>query len=139
MIGYKTADFRHRTKVAAFDFEGTLVKPKDGRKNAKDADDWEWAHPNVPNVLKEHYKKGRCILVLTHATNEWTADQITKAMKTLKIPYMSIVMPAPSLVGAWNASMGLRKFKPEESFYVGTSKEAGRIGIQTVAAEEAFM
>lgn len=39
-------------KWATFDMDGTLIKPKGGRKFPRDSDDWEFAFPQVPARLR---------------------------------------------------------------------------------------
>ena len=41
-------------KIAAFDLDYTLIKPKSGKKFPIDKNDWEWMYSNVPNKLKEY-------------------------------------------------------------------------------------
>ena len=47
--------FEIREKVAAFDYDHTLVKPKSGVTFSKNVNDWVWLRDNVPNVLKKLY------------------------------------------------------------------------------------
>ena len=54
----QSKDFRYRKKIAAFDYDHTLVKPKTNGTFPKDVDDYIWLRPNVPDVVKEYYTKG---------------------------------------------------------------------------------
>lgn len=40
-------DWKASTKIASFDFDYTLCKPKDGRKFARSGTDWEWLYPKI--------------------------------------------------------------------------------------------
>ncbi|KAF8344335.1 polynucleotide kinase 3 phosphatase-domain-containing protein [Cantharellus anzutake] len=40
-------------KVALFDLDGTLIRPRGGKKFPKDANDWEWWHATVKSKLAE--------------------------------------------------------------------------------------
>lgn len=63
---YKINKPRHRSRVAIFDFDWTLCKPKNNKTFPKDVDDWEWLRPNVPDVIKDLYKKGFAICIATN-------------------------------------------------------------------------
>ena len=77
---------RFRKKIAAFDFDHTLVVPREGRRFPKDATDYMWLTPNVPDVLQSFYKKGYMIVIFTNQSKPWKADQIRAAMNELRIP-----------------------------------------------------
>lgn len=82
----KLNKFRFRTKIAAFDYDWTLVKPKSGGTFPKNIDDWKWLRSSVPSVLQKYYEKGFCIVVFTNQTKEWKITQIEDSLKTLNIP-----------------------------------------------------
>lgn len=91
------------TKLACFDFDHTLVKPKENHINAKnitlkngrefpvDADDWQWLRPNVPEIIRELYTQGYEIYVITNQTKLWKIDMIKTALGQLEIPITVIV------------------------------------------------
>lgn len=56
------------TKVAAFDLDGTLIKPKSGAKFAKDHEDWKWwaDGTTIPKKLKELDEEGYSIVIVTN-------------------------------------------------------------------------
>ncbi|KAG8981507.1 hypothetical protein FRB90_007208 [Tulasnella sp. 427] len=56
------------TKVAAFDLDGTLIKPKSGVRFAKDHEDWKWWADGsiIPNKLKELDEQGYAIVLVTN-------------------------------------------------------------------------
>ena len=39
-------------KMAAFDYDWTLVCPKGGKTFPTNIDDWEWLYPNIPEKIK---------------------------------------------------------------------------------------
>ncbi|RKF53944.1 Bifunctional polynucleotide phosphatase/kinase [Erysiphe neolycopersici] len=51
-----TGTKKRRTKVAAFDFDSTLIITKSGKVHASNAQDWKWWHPSVPEKLKKLYR-----------------------------------------------------------------------------------
>ena len=77
---------RFRSRLAIFDFDWTLVKPKSGGTFPKDVDDWIWLRPNVPQIVKSYYEKGFGIMVATNQSKIWKIQQIKNAMSSLEIP-----------------------------------------------------
>jgi bifunctional polynucleotide phosphatase/kinase len=153
-IVIKLNKFRNRSKIAAFDFDWTLVRPKTGGTFPKDADDWEWLRPSVPKVLKHYYDKGYSIFVFTNQTKDWKKTQIENALSTLDIPICvciafdkTIHKPNPEM---FHAVVPKTKFNPEKSFFVGDAlgrpndwsdsdkKFAENIGISIVEPEDIF-
>lgn len=55
-----------RTKVAAFDLDGTLIATKTGMPFPNGADDWKWWHQSVPGKLKELYDEGYAIVIISN-------------------------------------------------------------------------
>ena len=53
-------------KVAALDFDDTLITTKSGLKFARSEDDWRWWHPVVPTRLKELDAGGYAIVILSN-------------------------------------------------------------------------
>jgi bifunctional polynucleotide phosphatase/kinase len=73
-------------KFAGFDFDWTLVKPKDNRKFPKSIDDWQWLFPTIPSIIQQLYNDGYIIVIFTNQTKQWKKDQIISVAKTLNIP-----------------------------------------------------
>ena len=53
-------------KIAAFDFDDTLIATKSGLKFARGEDDWRWWHPTVPSRLKKLDAEGYTIVVISN-------------------------------------------------------------------------
>lgn len=49
-------------KIAAFDFDDTLVTTKSGSKFSRGPDDWKWWHATVPSKLKELSAAGYAVV-----------------------------------------------------------------------------
>jgi len=121
---------RYRKRIAAFDYDWTLVKPLDGRTHAKDVNDRQWLREAVPSVLAEYYEKGYGLYVFTNQTHAWKADAIKAQLEPLGLP-MTIAIgmdkhdkkPATTL---WDVTIGERAWDVAHSFYVGDA--AGRPG-----------
>ncbi|KAI4187718.1 MAG: hypothetical protein L6R41_002620 [Letrouitia leprolyta] len=55
-----------RRKVAAFDFDSTLISTSSGNIFAKDATDWRWWYISVPTTLRQLYADGYLIAILSN-------------------------------------------------------------------------
>ncbi|KAK3074794.1 DNA kinase/phosphatase Pnk1 [Teratosphaeriaceae sp. CCFEE 6253] len=53
-------------KIAAFDFDDTLVTTKSGNKFSRGPDDWRWWHSTVPARLKQLHDDGYAIVVVSN-------------------------------------------------------------------------
>ena len=82
-IIYSINRFRHRKRIAAFDLDGTLIKPKSKAVIPKDVDDWQWLSPSVPMVVRDLYEKGYCIMIFTNQTYEWRIQQVKDVVDSL--------------------------------------------------------
>jgi bifunctional polynucleotide phosphatase/kinase len=89
-----TKDFKFKSKVAAFDFDGTLVKNKSGKRFPINEDDWEFFSDDTKNKLIEFNKKGYCMIIISNQKGigkndkkmqEWK-NKLDKIHAELKIP-----------------------------------------------------
>ncbi|KAL8996408.1 MAG: hypothetical protein Q9169_004056 [Polycauliona sp. 2 TL-2023] len=55
-----------KRKIAAFDFDSTLISTSSGNIFAKDANDWKWWHLSVPGALKQLHADGYSISILSN-------------------------------------------------------------------------
>ena len=53
-------------KIAAFDFDDTVIATKSGNRFSKGPDDWRWWHASVPGRLKQLHDEGHIIVVLSN-------------------------------------------------------------------------
>jgi len=114
-----------RSHIALFDFDGTLVKPKEGRPFPRDVEDWEFTRPSVPEVIHKLAKTHQFVIV-TDQSKGWKVDQIHAVMKALDIDPSIIVgvrkehqKPSTILFDSMFPT-----FDKEKTFYVGDA--AGR-------------
>ena len=120
----------HREKMAAFDYDWTLVSPKDGKTFPSNVDDWKWLYPTIPEKIKGYYEDGFMIVIFTNQSKAWKHEQIQLVAKTLDIPVFIVVAtekydykPNPIL---FNILMGNNNIRKEKSFFVGDA--IGRTG-----------
>ena len=110
-------------KMASFDYDWTMVNPKDGKTFPTSIDDWQWMYPNVPEKIKQYYEDGYMIVVFSNQSKKWKYEQIEMVMKQLEIPLFVVIAtekcdykPNPIL---FNTLFGENSINKEESFFVG--------------------
>lgn len=110
-----------RPKMASFDYDWTLVNPKDGKTFPTSIDDWVWLYPNVPTKLIEYYENDYMIVIFTNQSKKWKYEQIQQVLKQLEIPLFIIIAsdksdykPNPILFNILDC-----KIDKNESFFVG--------------------
>lgn len=122
--------FKECKKLACFDFDSTLVRPKEGRTFPKDKDDWDWFRDSVPKTIQK-ISKTHCIYIFTDQTKNFKIDMIKKVCRLLGVPIRVVVgfgpkteikKPNPKLFTE-NVKI---KFNKKQSFYVGDA--SGRPG-----------
>ncbi len=120
---YNINDAVNRGKMAAFDYDWTMVNPKDGKTFPTSIDDWQWMYPNVPEKIKKYYEDGFMIVIITNQSKSWKHEQIQIVAKSLDIPVFIVIAtekseykPNPIL---FNTPFGENTINEEESFFVG--------------------
>lgn len=108
--------------LAAFDFDGTLVCPREGRTFPKDRNDWRWLRESVPIKLRELAASGSRLLIVTDQTKDWKEDMIRDVITEIGVPIELLVHRSTKkpdisqiVAGGW-----------EPDFYVGDA--GGRDG-----------
>ena len=121
-IVLKHKKFRFRKKLAGFDYDQTLVKPKSKSTFSKNVDDWIYIRDNVQSQIKKLYEKGFAIVIFTNQTQQFKKDQIEIVLNSLEVPYKCYIMydkkikkPNPECFLHY---LGDKKID-SESFYVG--------------------
>ena len=153
MESFSLNKFRFRKKIASFDYDWTLVKPKSNHTIPKNIEDWMWLRQNVPNILRSYYAKGYSIIIFTNQSKPWKIDQIKEVLGSLNIPMLIVIAtskeyykPNPHIFNENIRKLWDKKY----SFYCGdalgrvadwsnSDKEfANNIGIQIKQPEEIF-
>ena len=80
-----------KEKMASFDFDWTLVCPKDGRTFPKNIEDWEWLYEGIKAKIKWYSNNGYMIVIFTNQSKEWKHSQIKNVMIMLEIPVFVVV------------------------------------------------
>jgi len=113
----------YRRKMAAFDYDWTMVNPKEGKTFPLDVDDWEWYHPSVPVTIKQYYDDDYMIVIFTNQTKKWKCDQLMTVAKSLGIPMFVVIAMnkcdhKPN-ISLFDKFMGEHTIDKDESFFVG--------------------
>ena len=118
---------RFRQKMAAFDYDWTLVRPQSGGTFARYREDWRWMQPGVPTSLKAFYDAGYFIVIFTNQTKAFKREQVLKVLGDLKIPMAVCIgvekadqKPGVAMMDALTARIaGKKEWKLSASFFVG--------------------
>jgi bifunctional polynucleotide phosphatase/kinase len=114
--------FRYRRKMMGLDYDHTIVKPKGKSQFPKDADDWMWLRPNVPEIIRKYYEKGYAIVVFTNQSKQFKIQQIHNVMEQIGVPYCAFIAmdktiqkPSPFMFNQYKRE----NIDMKTSFYVG--------------------
>ena len=141
-------------KMAAFDYDWTLVSPKGGKTFPSNIDDWEWLYPNIPEKIKKYHEDGFMIVIFTNQSKPWKHEQIQLVAKTLDIPIFIVIATEkihykPNIL-LFNLFIGNNKINKDKSFFIGDAIGrksdfsdsdkvfANNIGIPCYCPEEVF-
>lgn len=112
-----------RDKMASFDYDWTMVNPKDGKTFPSCIDDWQWLYPNVPDTIKQYYDDGYMIVLFSNQSKQWKCEQIRLVASTLDIPLFIVIAcekddykPNPIL---FTTLLGKHTIDKSASFFVG--------------------
>jgi bifunctional polynucleotide phosphatase/kinase len=133
-------------KIAAFDLDHTLIRPKGSSKTKKfpkNRDDWVWTDLRWPSIIQELYNTGMYSIIIFsnqaglsrgHPKLEDLHYKINNIVKEIGVPIQVFLAPQKDKfrkpgVSIWNFMLHLhRKSKPKidlsGSFYIGDA--AGR-------------
>lgn len=80
-----------KAKIASFDYDWTLVCPKDGKTFPSNVEDWQWLYPNIPDELKRLNEEGFSVVIFTNQSKDWKVTQIQTVAKSLEIPIFVVI------------------------------------------------
>lgn len=119
-------------KVACFDLDFTLIKPKNGRQFSKNISDWEYLNEYVMQTLKKLRSSSWKVVIFTNQKKTKTSLSFDDLVKKLEhvLPFTpDVYMSYDSdyfrkpMKGMWDEFISLNGV-PETAFYVGDA--AGR-------------
>lgn len=91
ILNAPTAGTPTPAKLAIFDFDWTLVRPRKGRTFPRDVDDWQWTQPSVPAML-QGIAATHTVVILTDQTKQWKLDQIRAALAAAGLPDTTVIV-----------------------------------------------
>ena len=157
MIVHTFGSPQYRSKMASFDYDWTLVRPKTGNTFYKDKDDWAYLFDNIKEVLQKYYDEGYMIVIFTNQTKEWKKEQVFQVMRDLDIPlfiplgdFLLTKDEGKPSATIFNYFLGSHEIVKEDSFFCGdalgrqgdwsdTDKIfASNIGVKCYSPEDIF-
>jgi len=138
-----------RSKLLILDFDGTLVKPKEGRQFPKDVEDWQFTRDSVPETVKG-LAKGRQIVLVTDQTKPWKVDQIKTVMREIGVEYTAVIGGKTHKPSTALFDSVFPTFNRSDSLYIGDAggregdwsdvdkKFATAVGVKFYSPEEVF-
>lgn len=139
--------------IASFDFDWTIVKPKNGKTFPKDEDDWEFLRLDTKTIIK-NIAKTHDLVIFTSQTKEWKIQMIKNVLEQIGEDFtVCIGFGKKTLVKKPNKDLFysvIKDFDKKTSFYVGDAagrdtdwsdedkKFAENVGIKFMTPEEVF-
>ncbi|GAA96141.1 hypothetical protein E5Q_02802 [Mixia osmundae IAM 14324] len=131
------ADSKHNIKLAMFDLDGTLIRPRGRSQFSGDETNWQWWHAAVPKKLKQVHAQGYTIIIFTNQlikSNQLAVwkRKIPLVAQDLGIPFLIFAATQKDqhrkpLQGMWQVAISNIAPRPvydASSYYVGDA--AGR-------------
>ncbi|XP_046472351.1 uncharacterized protein F21D5.5 isoform X1 [Neodiprion pinetum] len=130
-----------RSKIAAYDMDGTLIKTQSGHVFPKDHNDWQLIFSEVPGKLKKLHKEGYKIVIFTNqgslSLGKWKPSdfkvKIERIIQKIGVPIQVFIATGKSiyrkpLTGMWDSLVNHKNegvtVDKDSSFFVGDA--AGR-------------
>ena len=111
-------------RLAIFDYDGTLVKAREGRPFPKDVGDWTYLRASVPSVLRA-LAVDHQIVIVTDQSKPWKVDQIRLVVADLGC-VSAVIIGVKTQKPDTSLFLSLYPTVEAGSFYVGDA--AGRPG-----------
>ena len=87
--------FESKAKVAAFDLDHTLIRPKGHYIHNHGPTDWKWLHPNIPAKLTSLHKQNYAVVIFTNQSQRFKSNLVRAVIKTLSIPIRAYIAYKP--------------------------------------------
>jgi bifunctional polynucleotide phosphatase/kinase len=133
-------EFHLREKIAAFDYDDTLVRK--GTSEGQRA--WEWTYESVIDTVRGLHESGYCVMVFTNQQRESKIQQIRESLMEIGVPMLVCIgynfeHKKPRRV-MFELALSQRcgfVFDPEHSFYCGDcmGRPGDRNGVDRKFAE----
>lgn len=123
-IFYNINNATPRDNMAGFDYDWTMVNPKNNKQFPANVDDWQWLNSSVQDTIKKYYNDGYMIVIFTNQSKEWKHEQIKIVCEKLEIPvYIMIATkkeeykPNINLFNKFLENIKIDKIDMDKSFF----------------------
>ena len=135
-IVYLKPSVKLESKIAGFDLDHTLIRPKDGRTHPKDETDWELYVPDLKEYLDALIFDGFSIVIFSNQSSfgdpkkkEIIISRLEQFITLMELPIHVLISTESDYcrkpnIGMWDEFFGDKTIDLTESFYVGDA--AGR-------------
>jgi bifunctional polynucleotide phosphatase/kinase len=126
------ATIKKTGKIAAFDFDHTLVKPKNNKTFPSDVNDWTYNFtPDIiKNKIKSLHDEGFDIVIFSNQSKPWKITQIKNVILDINIPISYVIAidkinykPNTIIFDTFISNTGIN-VNHSESFYVGDALDS---------------
>jgi bifunctional polynucleotide phosphatase/kinase len=80
-----------KKNMAAFDYDWTVVCPKDGKTFPNSIEDWEWLYPDIIKKIRKYNEMDYMVVFFTNQSKPWKYDQIKIVLNLLEIPLFIVI------------------------------------------------
>jgi bifunctional polynucleotide phosphatase/kinase len=109
----KKGTFKSKAKIACFDLDGCLIKPKNGKSFPSNTDeyDFEEAFRGTFDRVKKEYESGSCIIIVSNQKQTHLSNEPSKKLKTwkAKLEIIAQAINCPMMILAALSDDGFRK------------------------------
>ncbi|KAJ8109817.1 hypothetical protein OPT61_g7175 [Boeremia exigua] len=129
-----------RRRIAAFDFDSTLVTPASGKKFGRDASDWKWWHSSVPNKLTQLHKEGYLLAIISNQggislkSDPKTIKSDQKRLADFKSKVSTVLGQLDLPITVYAATGRDEYRKPRDHFFVGDA--GGREAVAGISPKD---
>lgn len=78
-------------KLAVFDFDWTLIRPKGATTWCCNREDWQLLYNNAIEVLRDFHQKGYTIIIVTYQTRTYKIDMLNDFIQIFDIPVFLLI------------------------------------------------
>ena len=122
-IIYELLNPQYSNKMAAFDYDWTLVNPKGGKTFPLIIDDWEWYSSNIKTIIRQYYNDGYMIVIFTNQSKKWKYSQIKTVCRLLCVPTFIVIANTKEYykpnIDLFTKFIGDNKIILNDSFFIG--------------------
>lgn len=147
LIGSLSGGGKSSPKIAAFDFDFTLIGTKTGQPFPNDENDWKLMNPNLPKFLRQLIEQDYRLVIFSNQKGislkkvdvEEVKKRFAAALRSINLPCLVLIAPNDDFnrkpaTGLWDHFV--TQIQPEtkidykQSFYVGDAAGRKKSGVK---------